>query len=218
MDGPSIRKSRDFLNKVARTFALSCCKYFDTTGELPFIYRERQINSILLPSISKVANATFMEHPIMREGRAYGWLDYWAFYGNTTLLIEVKHAWFSISSKKVRKTTKGAYSAALKQLDMISPAVARDLSYLGDNIVKIALIVIPFYKQSMNITRLTTITAKDDVEAIYNRLLTGLSPTLNWSCIWLLHERLQKPVEYGDRHEIYPLVGLVAQIDNSLSK
>lgn len=100
-DGVGIRKSRDFLQKVTKAFADISINYFDKTNELPFIYRERQINSVLLPAIAKVADAVFMEHPIKRRIKgesSHGWLDYWVLYGSTVFLIELKHAWCSVTS------------------------------------------------------------------------------------------------------------------------
>ncbi|HHW41619.1 MAG TPA: hypothetical protein GXX19_10830 [Syntrophomonadaceae bacterium] len=172
-----------------------------------------------MPSIAKVADAALMEQPVTRNTKgssSHGWLDYWAMYGNTVFLIEVKHAWCSVTSGVIKKSTQDAYSKALLQLKRISSSEASDLSG-GSSFIKIALAVVPFYQASKNKDKLIPITDKEKIEEVHNNLVAGLTPPPNWSCIWLLHERLQKPVEYDDgRHELYPFVGVIAQVDNCL--
>ena len=83
-------------------FAKKCCSYVDVVGELPFIYRERQINSLVAPPIMANADAALMEHPITRKAKgvpSHGWLDYWVLYKSTVFLIELKHAWKTLDSE-----------------------------------------------------------------------------------------------------------------------
>lgn len=57
----------EFLSQVAQEFAQSCVTFEKVVGELPFIYRERQTQSILLPAIAKIAKAAFVEVPVSRK-------------------------------------------------------------------------------------------------------------------------------------------------------
>lgn len=218
LKGKGMIKSRKFLYSVTKAFAKSCVDYFNVTGELPFIYHERQIHSALLPSIAKVSEAAFMEQPVTRKGKgssSHGWVDYWVMYGNYTFLIEVKHAWCSVTSGEIRKSTQKAYSQALEQLKRISSSEASRLSGTGIRLAKIALAVFPFYQASKNKDKLAPITDKEKIEEIHDFLVTDLTPSPNWSCMWLLHERLQEIESYdNDRYEIYPCVGIIAQVDN----
>ncbi|MHB8986737.1 MAG: hypothetical protein ACYC38_12550 [Eubacteriales bacterium] len=215
-DGVGIRKSREFLYKVTKAFAFNSINYFDKVGELPFIYRERQINSILLPSIAKVSDAVFAEHPIKRRTKgesSHGWIDYWVMFGSTVFLVELKHAWCSTTSNVVRKVTRKAWQKAIDQLKKIPDTEVKSLSIVGGNLVKMALVIVPFYQASKNRNKLVQITDKDEVEEIHDGLVTGLTPPPDWSCIWLLHDRLQEPVGYGDgTYEIYPCVGIIARV------
>jgi hypothetical protein len=80
-----------------------------------------------------------------------------------------------------------------------------------------AMLVVPFYQSSQDQNKLTKF-GKKKFEEIFDCLLNDLTPKPNWGNLWLLHDRLQKPVEYdGGRHEIYQCVGILAQVDNSLS-
>lgn len=219
-DGIGVRNSRDFLQKVVKAFIESCVKFHDITDELPFVYRERQIHSVLLPSITKVADAAFIEQPITRKikkSSSHGWLDYWVVYGSTVFIIELKHAWCSATSNKVRKTTQEAWKKALEQLKSVTPNEAKDLSLASSNLVKMAMLVVPFYQSSQDQSKLTKF-GKKEAEELFDGLLNGLTPKPNWGGLWLLHQRLQRPIRYNDgRHEIYPYVGILAQVDNSLS-
>lgn len=154
-DRLDIRNTRKFLQDLVKAFASSCVSYHDITGELPFIYRERQINSVLLPSIAKISDAVFAEQPVRRKNKQkinHGWLDYWVLYGRTTFLIELKHSWCSITSNTVRKETFNTWSTAIKQINSITQEQAKELAINKNNIVKIAIMVIPYYKGSTNTT------------------------------------------------------------------
>jgi hypothetical protein len=49
--------------ETVRTFALSSTQFYRTLNELPFVYKERQVASILLPAIAKVSDAVLVELP-----------------------------------------------------------------------------------------------------------------------------------------------------------
>lgn len=217
-DGPGMRKSREFLQRVARAFARSCTSYCDSTGEVAFAHRERQIHSVLLPSVSNVANAALMEQPVVRRVRResrHGWVDYWAQYGSAVFLIEVKHAYCSAVSNRVRSVTQRAWSEALEQLRRIQASDFRHPVGSRQNVVRMALLVVPTYQGSKYRETLETFN-KEDAEQIHDTIVNGLSPTPNWSALWLLHSRLQEPVPYNDgSYELYPCVGVIAHVENA---
>lgn len=218
--GPNVIKTRDFLNKTTKAFTSYCIKYYDMTKEHPFAHRERQVDSMLMPSLCNVADAVFkeqfIERKLSKDSSSHGWVDYWVLYRKTTFLIELKHPFCSANSTVVRKTTRESYKEAVKQIKSISPEEALNLSFFGKNLVKIALVVVPFYAGS-KIKKSLTAFDKEDAEEVFDKLVSGLTPKPDWSCLWLLHDRLQKPVEYENCYELYPCVGIVAKVDNSLS-
>jgi hypothetical protein len=118
----------------------------------------------------------------------------------------------------IRKDAQESWQKALDQLKKIPNADTKALSITGGNLVKMALVVVPFYQASKIKDKLAPVTDKEKIEEIYDGFVTGLTPSPNWSCMWLLHERLQETESYADgRHEVYPCVGIVAKVDNSLS-
>ena len=218
INGLGIKNARSFLQSMMKDFATTCVNYYDVTDEFPFIFRERQINSVLLPAIAKVSDAVIMEQPIRRgekQTSTHGWLDYWVLYGSTVFLIELKHAWCSATSGRIRKVTQEAWTEAIKQINSIQSVEELGLS-TKYTMVKIAMTILIFYLGSVNIENLYPFD-KEKIETIHSSTLNGLNPSPNWSCIWLLHERLQNPVKYASSYELYPCVGIVAQVDNSLS-
>ena len=91
-------KAEHILKKTIELFAQKVGKFHHNVGWLPF-YREKQIHSILLPSIEQVADASIMELPIRRRQKRVsfaGFLDYCVLYKNVVLAIEVKHSWHSM--------------------------------------------------------------------------------------------------------------------------
>lgn len=99
--------TQEFLNNLSEHFIKQSISYYDNVGELPFVYKEKQIHSVLFPAIHNISEAAFLEAPIIRKksGRI-GWIDYWVFYKSTVFLIEIKHCWGSIVSPTLSSKSK----------------------------------------------------------------------------------------------------------------
>ena len=61
------RITMDFLKRLLRDIIERSTKYFDETGDHVFIYRERQMYSVICPSIAGVTSGYLMEHPLKRK-------------------------------------------------------------------------------------------------------------------------------------------------------
>jgi hypothetical protein len=209
------KKIRTFLRTSAIEFLRVCVQYHRIINELPFIYRERQIQSLLLPSLAKVTRAVIAEQPIRRKiGKKVisGRIDYWVFYEPYVFLIESKQSWQSVSSKRTRKDTKRAWSAALEQLKSISRNEMEQLSYSTKHIARIALIIVPCYQASKHKDKLIPHSEEAAID-ILNTLSGTLKPAPNWSAVWAIHKRLQTNHEYEkERNEIYPFLAFLARV------
>lgn len=79
--------------------------------DYPFIYKERQLDSILLPELSNLCEGLVIaEYPITRkirghEEKSQGRTDYWCIYKNYSFSIEVKHSYHNLNSNKTTKRT-----------------------------------------------------------------------------------------------------------------
>jgi hypothetical protein len=80
-DGDGIKVSRDFLNKLIRNIVKRSTKYSDETEDHIFSYREKQLHSVVCPSIADLTPCCVMEHPLTRkphgEEEYPGKCDYW---------------------------------------------------------------------------------------------------------------------------------------------
>ena len=83
-------------------------------ADYPFTYRERQLDSILLPELSDRCDGyVFAEYPVTRNCRkkdykaknSKGRIDYWCIYKDYSFAIEVKHSYDNYSSGKVKDET-----------------------------------------------------------------------------------------------------------------
>ena len=74
-------------------------------ADFPYAYRERQLDSILLPALSKLCGGLVIaELPTIREcdggGKTSGRIDYWCVYKNYSFVIEVKHSYNSFDNQE----------------------------------------------------------------------------------------------------------------------
>lgn len=70
--------------------------------EYPFLFRERQLDSVVLPIISSLCKGLVIaEYPIVRESKMKGFekesskgrIDYWCIYKDYSIVIEMKHSY-----------------------------------------------------------------------------------------------------------------------------
>jgi len=224
-DGIGIRKSREFLKELTKTFANSCVAFHGAVGQLPFVEKERQVHSALLPALSKIADAVMVEHPVSRENgkqaeNTHGWLDYWVLKEKQIFLIELKHAWFSVRTGKVRNDHHDTWTTATKQIASIGRSQLDNLSWADQRVIKIAMMIMPCFISSSAPENLKNFSG-DDSKELLDSIIDGLdhpnNVKPNWSCLWSLHKNLRGPYQYSDRHELYPAVAIVSLVDNSLT-
>ena len=92
----------EFLQELYIGMADLSKRYYNkvSVGELPYQFRERQLDSIILPTLSRMCDgAVLAEMPIERKFRtngetskSAGRLDYWCIYKDYSFVIEVKHS------------------------------------------------------------------------------------------------------------------------------
>jgi hypothetical protein len=209
------RKSRDLLKEVARNFKKATTEFINATRDPPFAYRERQLHSILLPSISRIGKAVFVEQPVERKGElSDGWLDYWIKNKSFVFFLELKHSYISFRNKKIRQITKNKWRTAWNQLK-ISDNDVEKLS-MGLNPIKISLMVLPYYLGSREENNLEPVkrSPEETENMLYNLLNEFKGPKPNWICLWELKKNDQGPYEVRDSFELYPCVAFIAKVDS----
>lgn len=78
-----------------------------------------------------------------------------------------------------------------------------------------AYMVVPFYKASNDPEKLKNL--KIDGDFLVENLVENLNPNPNWIFAWQLNrKKYLEPIDYeGDRFEIYPMVVILALVENA---
>lgn len=99
--------------------------------DYPFLYRERQLDSLILPELADLCKGiTFAEYPVIRDSRkkineisnSHGRVDYWCIYKDYSFVIEVKHSYDCFDNdytKESRLASRWRYMN-IQQLDDIT--------------------------------------------------------------------------------------------------
>lgn len=221
IEGDGARVSIDFLRKLLKHIVKRSTKYYDETGEHVFIYRERQLHSVVCPSIADITSSYLMENPLTRkpagEEEYRGNVDYWISYRNYSFLMELKHTYFAYrNADNPRKSITKKFVRAMEQLRSIRKDECRALT-INKGLIKIALQTVAFYKGSKY--PISKDDLKDqDFKNLFKKLVnnTELERKSNLRSLWVLNERLVEPVKYKNSFEIYPAVAFVGNISEMI--
>lgn len=212
----------NLLRQVVQNFASRSVSFCDETNRFPFVYSEKLLNSVLLPSIADAANAVATEYPIKRttrgRGSTFGFLDYWVFHHKTLLMVEMKHVWLNPRANKLRKRAQEEWQKAIRQTDHIPMSdIWADLNYTGLNaskIFRVPILVAAFYSSTTKKRRIKY--EREDLINRHENIQEYLSPNPNWAALWLLKTELQGPYDWshekGGKFDSYPAVGFYSYV------
>jgi hypothetical protein len=209
----------DFLKRLLRGIVERSTQYFDETGDHVFIYRERQMHSVICPAIADLASSYLLELPLKRkpagEEEYSGSVDYWVSYRNRSFLIELKHTYFAYRNVEApRRKIAEKMEEALNQLRSIRIDQCRYAAGSDKMLTKMALLTIVFYegsKKEISEKEVMKLNFKNILRKMLNN--TGLMRTSNLVSLWVLDRRLVMPFEYqNEEYEIYPAIGFVGKI------
>lgn len=216
--GHGARVTREFLRNLLKHIVERCTEYYDQTEEHVFTYRERQLHSVVCPSIADITPSFLMENPLTRkpagEEEYRGNVDYWIFYNNYSFLVELKHTYFAYNNAdNPRKSIVKKFARALEQLRSVRKNECRDQTF-GNGLRKIALEAVVFYRGSKEERKLKIDLESRDFRTLFKKLLrnTELEYRSNLRALWVLDERLVEPVKYASSFEIYPAVAFIGKV------
>ncbi len=219
-DTEGTRVSRDFLKRLIFNIVKRSAAYFDETGDNIFIYREKQLHSVVCPSIADVTPGYVMEHPLTRkpagEDEYSGHVDYWINYRNYSYVMELKHSYFAYKNADApRQGISDKFNFAIKQLNSVRKDECRYLSDDSKGLIKIALQAIVVYQSSQDDIVLDDL-KEWDFKKTFKQLIinTDLKNKSNFRSIWLLNETLIESVWYANGFEIYPAIAFVGNISD----
>jgi len=104
--------------------------------DYPFLYTERQLDSVVLPIISELCKGLVIaEYPVVRDSRMKGYekedskgrIDYWCIYKDYSIVIEMKHSYdaFRTDTTKDERLIKRWEKMNIGQLQDIRSQVKR---------------------------------------------------------------------------------------------
>ena len=194
-----------FLRETVEQFATLSAKYCDTVGEMPFVYHERQVHSALLPAIARASDAVLAEHPIRRvlsrddcRTSGHGWLDYWVLCGTTVFLVELKHVFRGATAREATFRLSRPWETANQQISSIADEEALALATAARRVVKLALLVMPAYRNSASIDRLDPI-GRDMAREAHLATCSSLEPSPQWCCM-VSHQRCRVRIKWRTSH------------------
>ena len=92
---------KELFRRVCSRSLLFCNNKYNIC-DYPFLYSERQLDSLVLPVISELCKGIVIaEYPVVRKSNlkgyekedSKGWIDYWCIYKDYSFVIEMKHSY-----------------------------------------------------------------------------------------------------------------------------
>lgn len=190
-------------------------------NDIPFAYRERQLQSILAPVFNDLTQGCYkMELFVLRNDKKlrkkddmHGWVDYWCGYRNTDIFIELKHGYISERSGQIKKDVQNKWEEAQRQINTIKEEV-NNYSLIGKNgAVRIALMAMPIFKTVNGEEDYNAGVNHDELIKIQENVVMQLNPAPNWSGMWILHDDLDNIMEFSNATEAYSGIIFAAYVE-----
>ena len=134
-----------FFEEVLKNFANEFFSFFKEWGELPFIYKERQLNSTLIPAIHCYTNTIFLELPFKDKNGNQRFLDIVTTKRKSIFLIELKHARHSKNEHTTERADNEWRTSVDQISDLHSDVVKKHYNYDEYNVYRIALLIMPTF-------------------------------------------------------------------------
>lgn len=104
--------AKELVENLFFDMAKLCTKYSNNNFCEPYTYHERQLDSVLLPALSKLCDSmVFAEYPARRQcanrrfhvDESSGRIDYWCIYKDYSFVIELKHSYDCFTTPTTRE-------------------------------------------------------------------------------------------------------------------
>lgn len=154
-DDKEFRVAKEFVENLFFDMAKMSTKYCNKLFcDLPYTYRERALESIMLPVLSKMCNnLVLVEIPVTRKcdnrrfyvEKSSGRIDFWCIYNNYTIIIELKHSFDCFTTPNTReRVVTNRWLKVNEQLESIKDDV-KEFVEETKGIIRIGLHVITSY-------------------------------------------------------------------------
>lgn len=215
-DSVGTRVTRRFLERLVKGIVRRSINYYKSTGDYVFSYGERQMHSVVCPSIAAITKAYLMEHSLARkppgEDKYPGRVDYWVSYRNYSFLMELKHGYFAYKrTSNPRQDLLKKFNSAIDQLKSIRKDECEWIGGGDKGLFKIAFLTITFFSGSQSETKRDEL-KNEELKSHFDEMMknSGLAKMTNLRALWILDKF--EPVEYSNAVQIFPAVAIVGQV------
>lgn len=214
-DGEGIRSARKFMGDFSKAFMDEALQFYSIWEEFPFTYRERQVNSVVVPAIHAVAKNVWMEQPFKKSSQEQRFLDLVTTHGKNIYLIELKHSWNSYT-EDIAKYTDNEWEKGIEQIgDIHRKSVGDYFDYNNFNVFKIALMIMPTFLYADNKHAILDQSAEEYVLGLFDQYNAYRAEKFRPNLIGAakLHEPAKYMHDFGDGERIYPFISFVARFE-----
>ncbi len=214
-DNIGIRSTRKFLENIIELFAKESFQFYNIWGEFPFIYSEKQVNSVIIPAIHEYTSNIWLEQPFKKVKNNQRFLDIATTKGKNIYLIELKHSWNS-KTEGVAKYTDKEWEKAIEQIsDINRKTIGNHFNYKEYNVFKIALMIMPTYIPSNTKNNILNMSAKEYNDKLFEEYERYIAKKNKANFIGTI--KLKNPTKYEhefkDGNQIYPFISFIAKIE-----
>ena len=171
--------------------------------DLPYSYRERQLDGVLLPALHKLCHGLVMtEIPLDRKERdedfqlykSKGRGDYWCIYKEYSVVIELKHSYDNMNTTTTNKERViGRWQEMNEQLKD-AESYYRTFGEKTKGVIRLGLHVISSYTTKDKVEE-EILKFRESADTIYKRLMDDLwdtKPTTkpDMAICWMIPDRL----------------------------
>lgn len=213
-DGKGIRNLRNFFYEIIVNFSQEIFLFYNIWGEFPFIYSEKQINSILAPSVYKYTKNVWMEQPFKDYKKNQRFLDLAIADKSNIYLIELKHSWNS-KINEINTRTKNKWETAITQIDDINRKTIHDcFNYKDFNVFKISLMIMPTFLPAFESHKILSLNIRKYTQNIFDHFECYVAQKYKANFIGTvkINEPKKYIHEYDNGKQIYPYITFVAKI------
>ena len=205
-----------FVGMAKHALAFNSTKY--DIYEPPFIFRERQLDSLIMPVLASLCKGlAFAEYPMIRNSRkkgleienSQGRIDYWCIYKDYSVVVEVKHSYDNFETSC---TNDGRLVQRWRTMNIVQLENVKDeIKHFGEKtkgVIRLGLHFVTSYSStnpSGDIRETYISQERVMLDRLYKDLKTVASP--DFMSVW----ELDKDMVYYDNDRAYPGLIVIAK-------
>ena len=203
-----------FFNAIMKNFATESIHFYEEWGEYPFIYKERQVNSALIPAIHKYTKNIFLELPFKNKSNKQRFLDIVTTKDDNIYLIELKHSFNSKLDGTTRRTDNEWETAVQQISDITKNTIKNHYNYKKYNVYKISLMIMPTYIPSNEKHNILDMSSKQYSKMLFNDYQKNYSKKYQANIVGSIkitdiNNFIHK---YKNSKEVYPFISFIGKV------